>query len=164
MIVTSSHANRVFFEDTVVRRGLSCVKKPDISALKKCGSLTGTSRDTAHSLKIIQGRPFAGKQHADISSHLRHLHSLFYLVPVPNKKFHLSLRVQKHEHPLKNRESADDSLLLRNQIHLSDLCLRHHTVGADILASDILSERTLDQRIDLQFHCNRIQHSLFLHY
>jgi hypothetical protein len=116
VIMASAHANRVFFEDTVVRRCLPGVKKPDARALKKRRSLTRTGRDAAQPLKIIQCRSFAGKQHADISPHLCHPHARFYFVPISDEKFHLCLRIQEREHPLKNRKPADACLKIRNFI------------------------------------------------
>ena len=67
MVIAASGLYRIFFKDTHIRGGFPGVQEFCPTTFKQICNLAGMGGNTTHSLKIIQGSPFAGEKYPDVS-------------------------------------------------------------------------------------------------
>ena len=155
MVVAAAHLDGIFFKYPHIRGGFPGIQKLCAASMKQTGDGAGVGGDAAHPLQVVEGHPLTGKQSPDIAPHHSHPLAVLYLIPVLAEKFH----VQQLEHPLKNRETGDDSVLFADQFHLTLPGSRHDGIGGNVLAGDILLQ-CLDQKmIRVQCHGNAVHES-----
>ena len=95
------------------------------------------SRNSAHSLQIIQRSTLAGKKHTDVSTYYSQKLFILYLIAVFCVKFYLCCLIQKLENTLKYTQSGNNSILLANQLYFSLFSVSHNGICSNILAADI---------------------------
>ena len=160
MIVPAAHAHGILLKHPHIRGGLSRIQQFRLCPFQQFRHRPRIRRNPAHALQIIERHPLARKEHPDIPRHFGEQLSLFHFVPVAHKKLRLRRRIQQFKRARKHVQPADHAVLLAQKLHLPLAILRHHGVGGNVLARDVLPKRHFDQPVRLQFFRNRI-HTLF---
>ena len=155
----SANLYRIFFKNTVIRRGLSRIEKLRLRALEKRYHMMGHRGNTAHSLKIVKRRSLTYEQSLYISKNLCDLLALMDLLAILYEYLELRRIIEQSKYSLEHIESAEDSILLCDQVYLSRTVLRHDGIRRHILTSDIFSQRRQYIRIRIKLKCN-ISHYL----
>ena len=82
VVLAAAYTYCIFFKNTHVRCGFSCVKKCDAGSLKKRCYGMRVCCNSAHSLKIIEGYTLTGEKYTDITGNFSHLLAFFYFVAI----------------------------------------------------------------------------------
>ena len=82
VVLAAAYTYCIFFKNTHVRCGFSCIQKGDAGSFKKGCNGMGISCNSAHSLKIIEGYTLTGEKYTDITGNFSHLLAFFYFVAI----------------------------------------------------------------------------------
>ena len=144
MIRAAADTNCILFERTHVRSRLSCVEKLGIIALQLLDHRSCQRGDTAHALQEIQSCSFTAQYSAAVTDENTDDIAFSDLVAVLEVGAKRGVVAEHLEDSLKYVKSAEDAVLLADQIDRYHKRLRHDRLCRYVIGSDVFAQGAHD--------------------
>ena len=158
MVARAADLDRILFELAQGRGGLAGIQQDRVGALEDFDQLMGMSRNAAHALQVVERGALAGQQDADIR--INHADQLALLAGIAVLVGGLKVRVrlQQLEHAGEHAQTAQDAVLLADQLRLAGGRNAHNCIGGNIFTGDIFTERLQDMLVHVKIQIQTILH------
>ena len=129
-------------------------------AFQNLHHLIGVGRNAAHALQEVERGALTGQQRANVCINDTNQLTLLDFVAVSIGCFKMSFLFQNLKYTCKYIQTANNTILLANQLRLAQLRLAHNGVGADVLAGYILAQGVDDGRVHIKHHGRATDHRM----